>query len=143
MTWRGKSVEDRLAAGAVVTESGCWEWTRALNGSGYARIHVDGKLRVAHRVAYELLVGPIPEGLFLDHLCRNRRCINPAHLEPVTNRENLHRSPFTVASINASRVTCPRGHAYSDENTYRGPDGNTRVCRQCARDFGRAPRRSA
>jgi hypothetical protein len=70
---------------------GCWTWTAAMKPEGYGKFYVDGALRQAHRVAYELLVGPIPGGLFLDHLCRNPRCVNVDHLEPVTPGENVRR----------------------------------------------------
>jgi hypothetical protein len=93
-------------------------------------------MQLAHRVSYELLVGPIPQGLQLDHLCRNRRCINPAHLEPVTSRENTMRGE-TVAAANASRDHCPSGHPYSDSNTIALGKGG-RKCRECDRTRGRA-----
>lgn len=84
------SVEDQLA-NYKVSETGCWEYQGHLNG-GYGRFKgLDGKLAYAHRVSYEVRVGRVPDGLFLDHLCRNRCCINPAHLEPVTNAENIRR----------------------------------------------------
>lgn len=82
--FKGKWVVDPLV--------GCWVWTAASNGRGYGRIWVDGRPHPAHRVAYEIHVGPIPAGMEIDHLCRNRGCVNPAHLEPVTRRENLRRA---------------------------------------------------
>lgn len=69
----------------------CWEWQGEINRNGYGRVWVEGKRLMAHRAIYTLIVGPIPEGLVLDHLCSNRRCCNPAHLEPVTHRENTFR----------------------------------------------------
>lgn len=75
------------------TGSDCWLWTGYVAAGGYGEFHLAGRTRKAHRVAYELLVGPVPEGLDLDHLCRVRRCVNPEHLEPVTRQENLRRSP--------------------------------------------------
>jgi hypothetical protein len=82
----------------------------------------------AHRVIYELLVGPIPAGLTIDHLCRNRACVNPAHMEPVTLRENILRSPSSATAVNARRTQCPRGHEY-DRISARG----YRSCSTCVR----------
>ncbi len=90
---------------------GCWVWTGANNGAGYGQIRIDDRNRYAHRVAYELEVGPIPESLFIDHLCRNRGCVNPAHLEPVTNAENILRGTAPTA-VNARKKACPKGHPY-------------------------------
>jgi len=81
----------------------CWEWTAGENGVGYGRFHVDGRLVYPHRFAYELYVGPIPEGLDLDHVCRNRRCVRPSHLEPVTRRENLLRGDTIAAAHHENR----------------------------------------
>jgi HNH endonuclease len=111
------------------SESGCWEWTAAKT-VGYGRFADKGRTLLAHRVAYELLIGPIPEGLQIDHLCRNPSCVNPAHLEPVTSRENLLRGVGEPAR-NAAKTHCPQGHEYSPENTYayRG----MRMCVECRR----------
>jgi hypothetical protein len=106
---------------------GCWRWTGAIQGAGYGNFWVDDKCRLSHRVAYDMLVGPIPEGLELDHLCRNRECVNPAHLEPVTRTENQRRG------LRAMRVECVNGHPYDAANTYRRPNG-TRDCRACIRE---------
>lgn len=111
--------------------SGCWIWTRAINAYGYGKLKYNNKHTSSHRVAYQELVGPIPAGLQLDHLCRNRACCNPAHLEPVTCRENLLRGD-TLQAKNIAKTHCHRGHAYSAENTYRYPDGRRRciACRK-------------
>ncbi|MDP9224875.1 MAG: HNH endonuclease [Actinomycetota bacterium] len=90
---------------------------------------------LAHRVAYELLVGPIPEGLTLDHLCRNTSCVNPQHLEPVTVRENVLRGMGWGAK-NKRKTHCHRGHPFDAKNTLRIP-GGTRKCRTCANQASR------
>lgn len=113
----------------------CWEWT-AGKSSGYGYLSIGGgrgapRVRV-HRYSYELLVGPIPTGLEIDHLCENRACVNPAHLEPVTHRDNMLRASTGLTQANSLKTHCPRGHEYSPENTYVQPNGGRR-CRECAR----------
>lgn len=117
----------------------CWLWQGKLTDRGYGTIKVGGKHGKncrAHRVSYELFVGPIPAGLTIDHLCRNRSCVNPLHLEPVTQGENTRRSPYTLASIHASRTHCPHGHEYTEENTYLY--NGRRSCRPCNNKHTRA-----
>ena len=118
--------------------NGCWEWKGwKAGGTGYGMFDeiIDGKhyKRRAHRFSYELYVVPIPKGLDIDHLCKNRICVNPDHLEPVTRRENLMRGETNVAAINANKTKCPRGHDYNEENTYRYANGDRR-CRVCGRE---------
>lgn len=122
-------VMDRLLPRIVQEPTGCWIWTGAITHLGYGHIWDQGRNRRVHRVAYENLVGPIPEGLHLDHLCRNRACCNPDHLEPVTSGENTLRGE-TLAAANAAKTHCPQGHPYAGRNLYRQPDG-ARVCRTC------------
>ena len=111
----------------------CWEWTGGRT-SGYGHISGgDGTFRRAHRVVYEFLVGPVPRGMQLDHLCRNRACVNPDHLEPVTPGENTRRSPLS----RARRTHCPQGHEYTPENTSVSKR-NQRSCRECIRAWHRA-----
>lgn len=109
------TLEERFWA-KVEKSDGCWLWTGAKTTTGYGSVWLDGRSVKAHRVAYELLVGRIPDGLTIDHLCRVRLCVNPAHLEPVTNRENTLRSPQSEASVNARKTHCPKGHPYEGRN---------------------------
>lgn len=108
----------------------CWLWTGRGDAGGYGRVHYDGRDGYAHRLAYELLVGAIPDGLVIDHLCRVRNCVNPAHLEVVTQRENILRSDGAGA-VNARKTHCKRGHEFTPENTIRIAQG--RNCRTCLR----------
>ena len=132
------SLLDRLATKFTVGD-GCWEWT-ASKPRGYGQLMVDGRMRRAHRVVYETFVGPIPEGLVLDHLCCNPSCVRPDHLEPVTQVENVSRG--RAGMHNALKTHCPQGHPYDEKNTYLQPgtagrfrDG--RQCRTCRRDRSR------
>ncbi len=116
----------------------CWLWTGALLNSGYANFYLKGKHLLAHRVAYELEVGPIPEGLTIDHLCRTTHCVNPAHLEPVTTRENTLRGTGPSAK-NAVKTHCIHGHEFTPGNTYLDKRGS-RHCRECNKARCRAYR---
>lgn len=118
---------------------GCWLWKACLTPQGYGRFHWRGRSVQAHRVAYELAVGPIPEGCELDHVrergCVHRHCVNPAHLEPVTPEENKRRQDIgKAARINAAKTHCVRGHEFTPENTYRRPGSEWRECRTCRRE---------
>ncbi len=108
--------------------SGCWLWTSNIH-DGYGRIKADGQTKQAHRFSYEHLVGPVPAGLQLDHLCRTRSCVNPAHLEAVTQLENARRGAFATAT------QCKNGHPFTPENTYvfTANGRSRRCCRACNR----------
>jgi hypothetical protein len=129
----------------VVDTGTCWLWTgtRARNGYGRFRKDHGGPSFAAHRLAYELLVGPIPEGHDLDHLCRVRRCVNPAHLEPVTRAVNLARGSTEHWGANRNKDRCDNGHEMTEANTYVRPDRpNRRECRKCRRAAGARHRTS-
>lgn len=125
-------MDRRLLDDRRITESGCWEFTGEVAWNGYGMLSEQGRRRVTHRIAYELWVGPIPEGLQLDHLCRNRACFNPDHLEPVTRQENIRRG-VGIPVINAAKTHCPKGHPYNEANT-RVTKLNQRKCRECDRE---------
>jgi hypothetical protein len=119
--------ESLMAMVSPEPDSGCWLWLGAVTPGGYARLR-DG---YAHRMSYEIHVGPIPPGLQLDHLCRVRSCVNPAHLEAVTQKINIGRGEAGMHM--RERTHCPRGHERTPENTYtrikRG-HSECRICRQ-------------
>lgn len=114
---------------AVPVDGECLTWTGAIQSGGYGNFRKDGKTYKAHRVAYELRVGPIPEGAVLDHLCRNRACVRPDHLEAVTQRENVRRGDSKMAR-DALKTHCHNGHEFTPENTK--VDSYGRHCRACA-----------
>lgn len=124
--------------GRVDKTDDCWNWTGGITGRGYGAFYVDGAQRPAHRHALEMAMGAsVPTDLDVDHLCRNRRCVRPEHLEPVTRRENLLRSPITLTSQKAAQTHCVHGHEFTDANTAHRKNG-TRACRTCQRDRDRA-----
>lgn len=125
------SFADRFWTKVAKSEDGCWLWTASIKETGYGQFRLDGRAQYAHRIAYELCVGPIPDGLQLDHLCRVRHCVNPDHLEPVTQAENAARGSW------AMKTHCPRGHEYTPENVYF--NSGRRYCCTCVK---RRPNRS-
>jgi hypothetical protein len=122
-------VADRLMASVMADpNSGCWLWTGRVKNNGYATMGVKTgaiwKTMHAHRISYEIFAGPIPAGMDLDHKCRVRCCVNPAHLEPVSRSENLRRSP--LMNRMGQKIACPKGHFYSGTNNRGG-----RICHKC------------
>lgn len=107
----------------------CWEWTSLCHKTGYGRFKLRGRMAVAHRIAYVNTVGEIDEGMELHHLCGNRRCVNPRHLQPLS--KSAHAKIGPLAQDESEKDCCPQGHPYSSENTYvwRG----SRFCRECRR----------
>lgn len=117
---------------AVGSPDECWEWLGSRSDRGYGRFWLD-RVRWAHQVAYEATIGPIPEGLELDHLCRNHGCVNPSHLEAVTHQENAARA--RLARMQA-QTHCIRGHEFTPENTKVEANGSRR-CRRCSAERSR------
>jgi hypothetical protein len=127
---RWQTLRERFDEKYVVDENGCWIWTGYVAKDGYGRITVDDRPKLAHRIGYALLVGGLDDQLTLDHLCRVRHCVNPAHLEQVTRGENVLRG-VGISAVNKAKTHCWRGHEFTPDNTYvlRGK----RWCRKCNR----------
>lgn len=119
-------LKNRILKSIIVLENGCWNWKLSLR-NGYGRIDIKSKKYSAHRVSYEEFKGEkIPFGMEIDHKCKNKACVNPEHLEIVTRSENVKRSKPSK---------CPKGHEYTDENTYFNPARNGfRQCKKCDRN---------
>ena len=138
-----KTPMERWQSRVVLSTDGCWRWTGAKNHKGYGHLNVAGSMVKAHRFAYEVFVGPIPDGLHIDHLCRVRECVNPAHLEPVTCRENLLRGE-TANARRAALTVCERGlHPFDAINTYIRPSGrrSSRACNRARNKISAAARK--
>lgn len=139
-----RRVLDRVLASIEKPEEGCWLFLGSLDRDGYGTVGVPGLgTRRVHRIAHAVLIGPIPEGMEIDHLCRVRNCINPSHLEAVTRRVNSLRSE-SFAAINARKTHCAKGHPYSRENTYlrKGGGRTCRICNDAAKAKWRARKKA-
>lgn len=140
-------MERLLAKVEIDPGTECWVWTASTGPNGYGQINsgrlADDSWRMlrAHKATYEFMVGPVPDGLVLDHLCCNRRCVNPDHLEPVTQAENLRRGENIPLRL--ARTHCVNGHEFTVENTRIRPGSNNRDCRACDRRVSRHDRRRA
>lgn len=133
LLWR--SVYDPTTENTVPgTPTGCIVWNGSFDEGGYGKISVDNKMRFTHRIAYELFAGEVPEGLVLDHLCRNRACFNPGHLEPVTSAENNLRGVGFMA-VHARKTHCPKNHPYDESNTWI--KYGARRCKACKSEENR------
>lgn len=133
MTTKTKSDAERLESFvSIVPITGCWMWMGAISHDGYGRFHLRGKFMPAYRASYEIHRGPVPQELRCDHLCRNRWCVNPWHIDIVTVRENTLRG-VGPASVNAKKTHCPAGHPLSGDNLHIvvDPRGIFRKCRIC------------
>lgn len=138
---KGGPTREELIFSKFERTDGCWMWTGASHNQGYGQF---GKPSVlAHRLVYEMLIGPLADDTTLDHLCHpidgscpggracpHRRCVNPAHLEPVTLATNVLRG-LSPPAVNARKTHCPKGHPYDDVNTYFNPTTGWRLCRSC------------
>lgn len=134
-----EQLPDKYRTRINISPDGCWLWIGNKNNNGYGLTIINKKVRRVHRVTYELLVGPIPEGLVIDHLCRVRNCCNPAHLEPVPQRTNMLRGVSPLAE-KATWTHCVNGHEFTPETTYIHPKRGTRNCRTCMLETARRRR---
>lgn len=132
-------VIERFVGRVHVSEDGCWEWRGYIRKDGYGGVSKGGRWMLAHRASYELFRGPIPEGMGLDHLCRVRSCVHPNHLEAVSQRENVLRSPVAPAAVNAHKTHCHKGHPLEGDNVYLNQRSDrpspSRICKTCRKEY--------
>ena len=130
-------VIERFLSKINVVESGCWEWTDSLTTKGYGQIRIKDKKQHVHRFIYEYYYGELNSTLVINHLCRNRKCCNPLHLEQVTNKENILKGEG-ICAVNARKTYCKRNHPLTPQNTYNYP--NRRHCITCTQERNRITR---
>lgn len=137
-TYTRRPPEERFFA--MVDANGvCWEWTGHRSRLGYGQFKPErGRCVSAHRYAWEMLIGPVPEGLELDHLCRNRGCVNPDHMEATTHSMNMRRSTHPIV-LKRYQTHCKRGHELSGANVGHVKGGTQRYCRQCRKGYRKPP----
>lgn len=131
-----KLISEMMALVKIDQKSNCWKWKGFIEKNGYGKLSVKGKRQWAHIYFYNIFVGDVPDGLELDHVCRNHGCVNPAHLEPVTHKENMRRSPVAVWVVRRAKTHCPHGHPYSGDNLITW--GGFRYCRTCQNKYKNA-----
>ena len=124
-----KSIMRRFNQGYIIAKNGCWDWQGYVDKTGYAGFLVNHKRLLVHRFSYEIFNGHIPNGITVDHICKNRKCVNPWHLDLTTRFENVQRGANKIAQ-NAGKLNCPQGHSYSGENLYVTKKG-FRQCKTC------------
>lgn len=136
----------RFVAKLRVEPEGCWAWTAARIGTGYGAIRIGGRTHLAHRVAHEMFIGPVPADLEVRHSCDNPPCVNPQHLLLGSHADNMldmaRRGRARGGEFHAAKTHCPQGHPYDEVNTYLAPvEGRVnRQCRECKREHLRASR---
>lgn len=138
--WGKTTLKTRLFEKVFIDfETGCWVWT-ASSWKGYGRINIGGRPKEAHAAMFEVYGGVVPNGLTLDHLCRNTVCVKPEHLEPCTRAENTLRQLAAIGHHNALKTHCVNGHEFTADNIKRGSKPDHRVCRTCANQRNREHR---
>lgn len=135
------TLEERFWA-KVDTAGDCWNWIGVKYPNGYGQLNVGGRMTLAHRIAFRLANGSLPDGLDIDHICRNRACVRASHLQAISHRENVRRGaiPGIMRARHASVIQCPAGHPYDEANTYRHLQQGyvARSCLTCKRERGKA-----
>jgi hypothetical protein len=134
---RAVDVPNKFAPFVDRSYTNCWEWDMYVAPNGYGKIRIGNRMIYAHRAAFELFVRPLEAGEYIDHLCRNRKCVNPKHMEAVPHRINTLRG-IGPAAVNHRKTHCINGHEFTEENTYRL--NGKRHCRTCHREYERERR---